>query len=99
VKPPQTSGDLVVSDLRASIADLPDTISSILGWEVKFGRTSLIGNDVSPNRKRKFYFYTWQRDAWETDYTGPIQEFIIDGNQHEQAWIPARVFNPPVEIN
>ena len=99
VKPPQASGDLVVSDKRATMADLPDTISSILELEADFGRISLIGSDVDPNRKRRFYFYAWQRDAWETDYTGPIQEFIIDGSQHEQAWIPGRVFDPPVGKN
>ena len=99
IKPPGASGNLVVSDLRASIVDVPDTISAIQGWDVQFGRTSLVSAEVDPHRKRSFYFYTWQRDAWETDYTGPIQEFIIDGSQHEQTWVPGKVFNPPVNLN
>jgi len=100
IKPPNsTKGDLKVSPVLASLTDIPDTISSIMKWGVDFGGESILELDAKAPRQRKFYYYTWQRDAWESEYTGPIQEFIIKGSHYETPWYAGRVIPPPLDRN
>jgi len=96
IKPPGVaSGELKISPALASLTDIPDTISTIMKWGIGFGGKSILDLDPKTQRERKFYFYTWQRDAWETDYTGPIQEFIIKGSHYDTPWLASRMLLPP----
>jgi len=95
IKPPGSSSDsLSISPTLASLADIPDTISDIMNWDARFGGESVVSLDPGKLRDRKFYFYAWQRDAWETDYTGPIQEFLITGSHFETPWRAGKIVLP-----
>jgi hypothetical protein len=64
-------------------------------WGVDFGGKSVFDVDPKVQRQRKFYFYFWQRDAWETDFTGPIQEFTIKGSHFDTPWHAEKTIFPP----
>ena len=96
IKPPGAFGALKTSSVLASLTDIPDTVSSIMKWGVSFGAKSVLDLDPNEQRERKFYFYAWQRDAWETDYTGPIQEFVINGSHFDATWHPRKTISPPL---
>jgi len=92
IKPPGAKGALVTSDRLASITDIADTVADIMDWPQQFNGKSLLKLGESETRTRYFYLYYWQKDAWEADYTGPIQEFEISGKHNSSEWIPKRVF-------
>lgn len=95
VKPINATGDLKISSALVSLTDIPDTISSLMNWNDRFSGRSVLELKENEPRVRKFYFYTWQRDAWETDYTDTIQEFIINGSHYDTPWNVGRQINPP----
>lgn len=95
IKPPSASGPMVTSDQLVSLSDLADTIADLLNWPQKFNSQSIFQQQNEGLRTRYFYNYYWQKDAWETDYAGPIQEFEITGKHYESVWFPKRVFDPP----
>lgn len=95
IKKPYDMADFRVSDKQASLLDIPATISDIMGWDSSFNWQALEKMDLEISRKRIFRFYEWQRDAWETDYTGPIQELSIEGSHYEVEWKPEKIFYPP----
>jgi len=95
IKRPGAKQDFQISSLLTSLLDIPDTVSDIMNWHVNFGHTSILKLKPGEERTRHYRFYFWQRDAWETDHTGPIQEFDITGSHFENPWIPGRVFLPP----
>ena len=94
-KLPNASSDFKISKIQASLADISDTISGIMNWNTDFGHSSLLTIDPNVDRERRFRFYAWQRDAWESDYTGRIQEFIIKGSHYEEKWELGPVYDPP----
>ena len=79
----------------ASLIDIPNTVSHIMGWKADFPGEALFSTKPDAQRERSYYVYSWQKDAWDTDYTGPIQEFRITGSHYTSAWRAGRVFNPP----
>ena len=95
IKLPNASGPLRTSSAFASLLDIPDTISDALSLGEKFDGRSILKLKPGQRRSRKFYFYYWQRDAWEAKYTSPIYEFTIDGSLYDTRWKPGRVFYPP----
>jgi hypothetical protein len=95
IKAPPRSGDLKTTAALASLTDIPDSISAIMQWGTSYGGEALLDMDEKRSRERRMHLYTWQRDAWETDFTGPIYEYKITGSHYEAPWIPARVFLPP----
>jgi hypothetical protein len=96
IKPPNSDGPMVVSDAYVSLLDLPDTIGDIMRFDVKFGHKSAFDEVVvSPNRIRRFYFYTWQRNELEADYTEAIHEFMIQGSHYENEWILRSIHRRP----
>ncbi len=86
IKPPGARGRMVFDDSLVSLAQLPDTISDILGFQEAFGQVPI--TDMAPDDQplRRFYYYRWQRDAWESDHTGPLHEFEIHGSHYETEW-------------
>lgn len=97
IKPPGQRGEFSTSDKLASLADIPDSIADIMGWPHRFNSQSLLKLDGNEPRSRYFYNYYWQKDAWNTDFTGPIQKFEINGKHYETAWEPKEIFMPSAE--
>lgn len=99
IKQPGVKGELQVSAALVSLTDIPDTISDIMNWGKDFGHQSVL--DVVPGqpRSRSYYYYAWQRDAWEAEHTGTIQEFTFEGSHFGTDWNFGKVFNPPQVSN
>ena len=97
IKKPNDKAPFRSSEIYASLLDIPATIADIMDWDADFKYQSLeeLKNNGAGTRERFFRFYFWQRDAWEADYTNPIQEFRIDGSHYEAEWKLTRVFYPP----
>ena len=96
VKPPGASGPLQVSSAPSSYTDIPITIASILGLESEFGGRPVFDLRPGEQRERRHYLHSWRRDDWETEYFGPIQELIVNGNVYDSAaWRPGEKFLPP----
>ena len=95
IKLPGAGNEFHKSTVYASLADIPDTLSDAMNWNADFGHKSLLEIDPNKTRERRYRFYFWQSDAWETDYTGPIQEFIINGSHYEEEWQLGQIYPPP----
>jgi hypothetical protein len=95
IKLPESVGSLKISNVQASLLDLPDTISDAMGFETDFGHTSLSRLPTHEDRERRFYYYPWQGGEWDKAYTLPIQEFIIRGSHYENEWQLGEVYYPP----
>ena len=96
IKPPAMNGDIVTSDSLVSLKDIPDTVADMMNWPQQFNGKSVLKVGENELRRRHFYFYEWQKDAWETDFTGPIQQYEINGRHYESAWEPTELFIPAV---
>jgi len=96
VKPPGASGPLQVSSAPSSYTDIPITIASILGLKSEFGGRPVFDLRPGEQRERRHYLHGWRRGDWETEYFGPIQEFIVNGNVYDSAaWQLGEKFLPP----
>jgi len=95
IKPAGASGPILTSDVQASLLDIPRSLSQIMGWENQFDHASVVSLPEDGVRERYFRFYLWQKNAWSTEYTGPIVEYSINGSHYETEWKRARVFNAP----
>jgi Sulfatase len=95
IKAPGASGTLKISTALTSLLDTPDTISSILNLDERFGGRSVLELGPLEPRERRNYFYEWERDDWESDYNGPIREFIINGSLYDGNWRFGKLFLPP----
>jgi hypothetical protein len=95
IKKPNDNADFRVSDVQASLLDIPATISDIMNWSVDFKSQSLEKLNLNDNRKRFFRYYDYQKNAHQQDYTGPIHEFSIEGSHYEVEWKPENIFYPP----
>ena len=95
IKPPHTNTTFTVSEQLTSLAQLPATIADIMGWNNDFGQVSIKADSSEQPETRQFYYYDWQRNAWETAYTGPIFEFTLSGSLYEGPWLPGEVHLPP----
>lgn len=95
IKPPQAEGEFETSDQLTSLVQVPNSISEIMGWEKQYSHLSISDSPDVQQQGRSFYFYDWQRNAWEADYTGPIFQFDISGSHYESPWLLSDVFHPP----
>ena len=87
---------LEMSDAPSSIVDTAKTINSILKFNDVYDGQSMLELHSSDIRERKHYFYEWSREDWGSDYTGAIQEFIVNGSVYDaSAWQLGRVYMPP----
>jgi len=87
--------DFRVSNIQASLLDLPATISDMMNWNANFKSQSLEKIKPGDSRKRFFRFFFYQKNAHEEDYTRPIQEFSIEGSHYEVEWKTESIFYPP----
>lgn len=95
IKLPQAKHGFQTSDQLTTLQQLPATIADVLGWENDFGMESIYSQKGMARTERNFYFYGWQRDAWETDYANPIQVFNITGSHYENEWKLSELYRPP----
>ncbi|MBM2829309.1 MAG: hypothetical protein HW411_99 [Gammaproteobacteria bacterium] len=100
IKTPGATGPLQISAAPTSMLDTAATINSILKLGGDFRWDSIMDLSPSENRERRFYFYEWKRGDWESDYTGPILEFIINGSVYDgSAWSLYRKLLPPADAS
>jgi len=98
LKLPQAAGELQVSTAPTSMIDTAETINSILDLGENFTGRSMLDLDPAEQRERKHYFYHWTREDWESDYTAPIQEFIINGSIYDfEIWRLGKKFLSPID--
>ncbi|RJP81884.1 MAG: hypothetical protein C4522_03915 [Desulfobacteraceae bacterium] len=97
IKLPSQAGDLQISDKMVSLADVPDTISDIMGWGYPFGFQSIMRIEETALRERVFRFYSWRKNEWREKYAPPMQEFLITGSHYEVPWELGDIFLPPVD--
>jgi len=95
IKKPNDNANFRVSDVQASLLDIPATISDIMNWDTYFKSQSLEKINPGDNRKRFFRYYDYQKNAHQQVYTGPIHEFSIKGSHYEVEWKPENIFYPP----
>jgi hypothetical protein len=95
IKKPGDNSPYRDTDVPASLLDIPATVADIMGWNTHFNSMSLEKLQPGAVRERYFRFYYWQRDAWEAEYPGPIQEFSVAGSHYETSWKSGRIFYPP----
>jgi hypothetical protein len=95
IKPINAKDKFKNSSVLTSLVDIPDTISSLMNWDVEFNSQSVFDIDITKTRERRFYYYYWQQDAWTSEYTGPISEYIVKGSHNVTPWILNDTFNPP----
>jgi len=96
IKPPGSSEPLQVSDAQVSIMDIPETISSVLGYNDEFNGRSAF--DVAPDevRQRQFYYYKWLHTNWQADYFSHLDAYIIKGSVYDAAsWQRGPTFHKP----
>ena len=78
---------MAVSEAYVSLLDLPDTISDVMKFDASFGHESALNDGVNEKRIRRFFFYEFQKNEWEAEYTDTILEFMIQGSHYESEWI------------
>jgi len=84
VKPPASQGDLKISDLPVSLADIPATVFSGIGLPARNTGPSTFDVDGSRPRARRFLFYSG-RDIYS--YYEDMSEFIVSGyGWQDRAW-------------
>jgi hypothetical protein len=94
IKPPGSTGTLKISNVQASLTDMPATISSLLGINVRFPGKSIF--EIAPNesRKRTFVYYK-EFNRPGDEYFKEMEEYVINGNASDQSsWNFVRKLNP-----
>jgi len=87
VKPPGDRSELSRSRALTSLIDIPDTVSTVMGWDSSFGYRSVFDVEEGEPRERRSKFYFWHADEWSNDFTQPIIEYSIQGSHFESDWI------------
>jgi len=95
IKKPYANENFSSSNKLASLLDIPATISDIMHWDSDFKFQSLEKVQSGAPRKRFFRFFFYQKDAMQTDYAGPIQEYSIEGSHYVVEWKQEKIFLPP----
>ncbi|MFQ5545405.1 MAG: sulfatase-like hydrolase/transferase, partial [Acidiferrobacterales bacterium] len=98
IKLPGATGPMQTSAAPSSLLDTAATVNAILGLGDVFAGRSILELRPGERRLRGYYYHEWRRDDWETDYFGPIQEYIVDGSVYDRtAWNWGTRFLPPTE--
>lgn len=97
IKSPHNAGPLKVSNAPTSMLDTAETINSILNLNQDYAGQSMFELDPTKDRVRRHYFYHWTREDWVTDYTAPIQEFIVRGSIYDmETWRQGEEYHSPL---
>jgi arylsulfatase A-like enzyme len=80
VKRFSAGGEMNISDAPVSIADIAKTVFAELRIASDCPGESIFNVAESARRPRHFYFYTWSRDDWKSEYLPPLVEYQVDGH-------------------
>ena len=87
---------MITSSAQVSLADIPATMSSILGLKTEFDGRSIFEIAPQETRKRTFFYYVWQHINWQKDYFDHLDEFEVVGSANDQAsWRHIRTYHSP----
>lgn len=95
IKPFGATGDLTVSDLPVSLADIPFTIASEAGFDSKTDGINLLAMDSTDNPVRRYLYYDFK--GWDKHYLPVMEEYKVTGH----SWLPqnwratGELFAPP----
>jgi len=78
VKPWGASGEMQISEVPVSHADIASTIASQAGYEAEAPGASIFGIDGLADRERRFFYYDWGAGT-NPAYLAPMREFIVSG--------------------
>ncbi|KMQ49658.1 hypothetical protein CHISP_3442 [Chitinispirillum alkaliphilum] len=95
IKPFEKTGELTISDLPVSLADIPFTIESAAGFEPKTEGYNILQMDGTENAVRRYLFYDFK--GWDRLYLPVMEEYVVSGH----SWLPqnweatGNIFAPP----
>ncbi len=69
---------LQISDAPVTLGDIPKTIADETGIDADFPGLSIF-EEMTGDRKRYFYFHTWEHQYWSRDYLPTLYEFEVNG--------------------
>ena len=96
IKPPHSQGILQTSRAQVSLTDIPATIGYFFSLNEKFDGRSVFEVDPDEVRERRFYFYEWQHEHWQSTYLPRIDEFVIKGSVFDRnSWRLNFTYYPP----
>lgn len=100
IKPPFSEGPLKISRAQVALTDIPETITSLLNLNKGFEGRSVYDVDENEVRERKFYFYNWRNENWQSTYFPRLDEFVIKGSLFDgNSWQWSRSYYPPTQSN
>jgi len=85
IKPIGAHRPLRISNVPASLMDIPATLSAALFFDAKYPGVPLLGENNVSNRRRQYFYFTWEKRFWNTEYLPLLTEYIVSG----PAWRPA----------
>lgn len=96
VKPPRSRGPMKISRAQVALTDVAATIGSLLQLKRPNRGRSAYEVDENEVRERRFYFYRWRDENWQSTYFPRLDEFIIEGSLFDRnSWRWSAVFYPP----
>jgi hypothetical protein len=101
IKLPLAKGPLKVSLAPTTLSDIPDTVSSILGFGQSFGGRAAFEMKPTLKRERKYYYISrWWKSNIEKGYWKNLIEFTISGSARDaSAWsVTDTIFAPGAEF-
>lgn len=82
-----SSGEMKISDAPVSVADIAKTIFVELRIATDCPGESIFNVPESAARARLFYYYTWSRNDWESEYLPPLIEYRVNGHSWlDKSW-------------
>ena len=100
VKPPFSRGPMKISRAQVSLTDIPATIGSVLKLKRPPAGRSAYYVGEEEVRERRFYYYHWRNENWESTYFPRLDEFIIKGSLFDRnSWQWSATFYPPTRAD
>lgn len=93
VKPPNSAGQLKVSEAPVELSDVPNTVMALSGRSQSFPGIPFF-SQKQKQRERLFWVHAYHEKDY--DYYGDLQEFLIRGNVYDDsAWsITGKLLKP-----
>lgn len=99
IKPFNSTGNLRISNVQASLTDIPATLMSQLRIKHHFPGQSVFELDENEQREREFLYYVWRHELWQGDYFDKLEQFSVRGPAIDQfSWTHAATYYPRGEV-
>lgn len=96
VKPPYSKENLQTSRAPVSLTDIPATIGYFIDLNEKFDGRSVFEVNPDEERERRFYFYEWRHEHWQSTYLPRLDEYVIKGSVFDRnSWRLHFTYFPP----